>query len=238
MRCIVIDDEPLALKLLIHYCNQVPSIQLLGAYSDPLEAVSYIHSLQPDLIFLDIQMPDISGINIAHGLNKDIMIIFTTAHKEYAVEGFELDVVDYLLKPFGFERFLKAYGKAEQRFQLSQKQHPASNPIPDEEAIIFKYNYQNIRLPLYAILYIQACNNYIMIVTPDKTYMPFMTMKVVRDLLPETDFIRIHKSYIVAIHKISSFCSEQVFIEKKRIPIGRSYRKEFLNQMDKLKHGH
>jgi DNA-binding LytR/AlgR family response regulator len=236
MKCIAIDDEPLALKLLTHYCSQIPSIQLLGAYTDSLEGISYIRSMQPDLIFLDIRMPDISGINIAQVLDNDTLIIFTTAHKEYAVEGFELDVVDYLLKPFSFERFLKAYSKAEQRFRLSLKPS-VLEAVSDNNTIVFKYNYQNIRLPLHSILYIEACNNFIKIVSPDKIYMPTMTMKTIRELLPKTEFIRIHKSFIVAVSKIKSFNCEQVVTNRKQIPVGRSYRKDFLEQMEVLKRG-
>jgi len=234
MKCIAIDDEPLALKLLTHYCSQVPSIQLLGAYTDPLEGFSYIRSMQPDLIFLDIQMPDISGIHIAQVLDKKPFIIFTTAYKEYAVEGFELDVVDYLLKPFDFKRFLKAYTKAEQRFLLSQKT-TASDRVSDDNQICFKYNYRNIRLPLHSILYIEACNNNIKIVTVNETYMPTMTMNTIRDLLPTTGFIRVHKSFIVATGKIKSFNGEQVIIGGKQIPVGRNYRKDFLEKMGALK---
>jgi DNA-binding LytR/AlgR family response regulator len=229
MRCIAIDDEPLALKLLTHYCSRVPSIQLLGVYADPLDALSYIRSLKPDLLFLDIRMPDISGINIAQSLDKDTMVIFTTAHREYAVEGFELDVVDYLLKPFDFERFLKAYSKAEKHFFSSREKTVSQNA--DDKTISFKYNYQNVQLSLHSILYIEAFDNYIKIVTPDKTYMPVMTLKTIENLLPAPTFIRVHKSFIVAVNKIRSFNSEKVITERKRIPIGRHYRKEFLDKM-------
>ncbi|MDR1171893.1 MAG: DNA-binding response regulator, partial [Bacteroidales bacterium] len=209
MRCIAIDDEPLALKLLACYCSQIPSVQLLGTYTDPLDGVSYIRSMQPDLIFLDICMPDISGINIMQILGKDTQVIFTTAHREYAVEGFELDVVDYLLKPFSFERFLKACNKAEERF-LSLQKKDIPEQASDGKIISFKCNYRNIRLPLHSILYIEAFDNCVRIVTPDKTYMPLMTMKTVQRLLPEKEFVRIHKSFIVAVSKIKSFNSEQV----------------------------
>jgi len=234
MRCIAIDDEPLALKTLCHYCDQVPSIKLLGSYTDPLEGISYIRSMQPDLLFLDIRMPDISGINIAQVLDKKTLIIFTTAYKEYAVEGFELDVVDYLLKPFDFERFLKAYNKAEQRYLLLMK---ATTPesSTDDNTIPFKQNYQNIRLPLNSIWYIEACNNNIKIVTPDKIYTPTLTMKTIWELLPKNGFIRIHKSFIVAVSKIKSFNGEQVIIDRIKIPVGRNYRKEFLEYMEALK---
>ena len=234
MRCIAIDDEPLALKLLTHYCSRVPSIQLLGVYTNPLEGLSYIRSLQPDLIFLDILMPDISGVNIAQDLERDKLIIFTTAYKEYAVESFELDVVDYLLKPFSFERFLKAYTKAEDRFLSSLKKNDFEQ-LSGIRTISFKYNYQNMQLPLQSILYIEAFDNYVRIVTPDKTYMPVMTMKKIQSLLPEDEFIRVHKSFIVAVSKMKSFNAEQVITLQRKIPIGRSYRKIFMSRMESLK---
>ena len=234
MKCIAIDDEPLALKLLMHYCGQVPSIQLLGAYTDPLDGLSYIRSAQPDLVFLDIRMPDISGVDIAQALKKDMLIIFTTAHKEYAVEGFELNAVDYLLKPFSFERFQKAYAKAEERF-LSLQQKNNLEQTTDSRTISFKYNYQNIQLPLHSILYIEAFDNSVKIVTFDKTYMPVMTLKAIQNLLPEAEFIRIHKSFIVAVNKIKSFNSRQVITDRKKIPIGRNYQKDFLNRMEVLR---
>jgi DNA-binding LytR/AlgR family response regulator len=236
MRCIAIDDEPLALKLLQEYCNRIPSIRLLGTYTDSMEALTYIRLLSPDLIFLDIHMPDLSGMDIADSLDKNTLVIFTTAFKEYAVEGFELDVVDYLLKPFDFNRFLKAYAKAEERFRSSLNK-AVPEQTPDNKTISFKYNYRNIRLPLHSILYIEAFNNDIKIVTPDKIYMPVMTMKTIQSLLPEAEFIRIHKSFIVAVSKIKSFNSEQVITDRKKIPIGRSYRKEFMEQMETLKRG-
>jgi DNA-binding LytR/AlgR family response regulator len=236
VRCIAIDDEPLALKLLTHYCSRIPSIRLLGAYTDPLDGIAYIRSMQPDLIFLDIHMPDISGIHIARALEKDPLVIFTTAHREYAVEGFDLEVVDYLLKPFDFERFLKAYGRAEQRFRPSWK-----GAVPERvdagKTVSFKYNYQTVQLPLHSILYIEAFDNSVKIVTSDKTYMPVMTMKTILQLLPETEFVRVHKSFAVAVDKIRSFGSMQVVIDRKIIPVGRNYRKDFLQKMEAVKQG-
>jgi DNA-binding LytR/AlgR family response regulator len=234
MRCIAIDDEPLALKLLTQYCNKVPSINLLGAYTDAIEGLSHIRILEPDLIFLDIHMPDFSGIQIANSLNKNTLVIFTTAFKQYAIDGFELDVVDYLLKPFDFERFLKAYSKAEERFQTSLTKS-VTEQNPADEVISFKCKYQQVQLPLNAILYIEAFDNYIKIITPDETYMPVMTMKNMQKLLPETRFIRVHNSYIIPIDKIKSFNREKVMTSKIQIPIGRAYRKEFLKKINEEK---
>ncbi|MDR0536830.1 MAG: LytTR family DNA-binding domain-containing protein [Tannerellaceae bacterium] len=236
MNCIAIDDEPLALKLLERYCNQATNIQLLGTFADPLEGILNIRKMQPDLIFLDIRMPDISGIDIVQSIKQKTFVIFTTAHKEYAVEGFELDVVDYLLKPFSFDRFLKACTKAEQRMlSTSPNYKTVARQQTEDVTISFKYNYQNIRLSIQSILYIEAFDNYIKIATTDKIYMPIMTMKNIQKLLP-AEFIRIHKSFIVSTDKIKSFNYEHVIIsEKKKIPIGRSYRKEFQSKMNVLK---
>jgi DNA-binding LytR/AlgR family response regulator len=207
MRCIAIDDEPLALKLLTRYCSKVPSLHLIGAYTDSVEGISYIKAMEPDLVFLDIHMPDLSGMQIAGSLNKNTLIIFTTAYEQYAVAGFDLDVVDYLLKPFDFERFMKAYAKAEERFQTSLTKPAAEQNAG--EIISFKHKYRNVHLPLHSILYIEAFDNYIKIVTSNETYMPVMTMKTIQKLLPEERFIRVHNSYIIPIDKIKSFSREK-----------------------------
>ncbi|GHT63051.1 DNA-binding response regulator [Bacteroidia bacterium] len=230
MRCMAIDDEPLALKLLTRYCSKVPSINLIGVYNDSVEALCYIESLEPDLIFLDIHMPDLSGIQIANSLNKKPLIIFTTAYEQYALTGFELDVVDYLLKPFDFERFLKAYAKAEERLQSSLIKSVQGKNV--DEIISFKCKYQNVHLPLHSILYVEAFDNYIKIVTPNETYMPVMTMKNIQKLLPEERFIRVHNSYIIPIDKIKSFSREKVTTDKIQVPVGRAYSKEFFKRMN------
>ncbi|MDR0543272.1 MAG: LytTR family DNA-binding domain-containing protein [Dysgonamonadaceae bacterium] len=235
MTCIAIDDEPLALKIISQYCEQVPSLHLLGTYTDPLEGLSYIRSMQPDLLFLDIRMPDISGIDLAEALKKEnTLIIFTTAHREYAVEGFELNVADYLLKPFGFDRFLTACVKAEERFQMSSKKPVPKQSNPDE-ILMFRCNYQNIQLPLNDIFYIEAFDNYVKVVTAGKTYMPAMTLKNMLNLLPEAGFMRVHKSFIIPVARIKSFNHETVVTEKIQVPIGRTFQKNFLERMKELK---
>ena len=232
MKCIAIDDEPLAIKILKSYCDQIPSLRLIGAYTDPLDGMSYIRSMQPDLLFLDIRMPDISGINIAKAVKQDTLIIFTTAHREYAVEGFELNVVDYLLKPFGFDRFLTAYNKAEERFLLSQK---VTRQPSKDDYLVFKCNYQNIKLPFTDILYIEAFDNYVKVVTSTKTYMPVMTMKNIMNLLPDSGFVRVHKSFIIPVNRIKSFNNEVVVTDKIHASVGRTFRKDFLKKMASLK---
>lgn len=230
MKCIAIDDEPLALKLLVRYCSQVPSIQLLGTYTDPMEGIARVRSARPDLIFIDIRMPEISGIHVARLFEQTTLVIFTTAHKEYAIEGFDVNAVDYLLKPFSFERFLKAYNKAEQRFIAMFTEQPT-----DSKTIFIKYNYRNVQIPVQDIIYIEAFDNSVKIITLDKTYMPVMTMKTILRRLPETGFARVHKSFIVPVGKIKSFDNKQVIIDRKKLPVGRRYRDEFIKKMNALK---
>ncbi|MDR2498627.1 MAG: response regulator transcription factor [Tannerellaceae bacterium] len=234
MKCIAIDDEPLALKILSHYCERTPSIRLLGAYTDPLDGLLHVRSMQPELLFLDIRMPELSGIDIVNALGKELMVIFTTAHREYAVEGFELNVVDYLLKPFGFDRFLMAYAKAADRLRASQQKAAAEEHNPGA-MLKFRCDYQNVRLPLSDILYIEGCNNYVKIICSNKTYMPVMTMKRLLNLLPASEFIRVHKSFIIPLCRIKSFNHETVVTEKIRVPLGRTFRKDFLEKMLILK---
>ena len=234
MKCIAIDDEPLALKILSQYCDQIPSLRLLGTYTDPLEGLFYIRSLKPDLLFLDIRMPDISGINLVESLKEDVLIIFTTAYQEYAVKGFELNVVDYLLKPFDFERFLTACNKAEERFQMSLKK-PVSEQVSPDEILSLKCNYQNIQLPLSDILYIKAFDNYVKVITAKETYMPVMTLKSMMSMLPKSRFIRIHKSFIIPVARIKSWNRGIVVTDKIQAPVGRTFQKDFFKIMAMLK---
>ena len=234
MKCIAIDDEPLALKILSQYCDQIPSLQLLGTYTDPLESLYYIRTMKPDLLFLDIRMPDISGIDFVESLNEDIMIIFTTAYQEYAVKGFELNVVDYLLKPFDFDRFLTACNKAGERFQMSSKK-PVNQQANPNEILSLKCNYQNIQLSLSDILYIKAFDNYVKIVTTKKTYMPVMTLKSMMSLLPKSGFVRVHKSFIIPVARIISWNRGAVVTDKIQVPVGRTFQKDFFKMMNILK---
>jgi DNA-binding LytR/AlgR family response regulator len=236
MKCIAIDDEPLALKIIGQYCDRVPSLRLLGAYTDPLEGLSYIRSMQPDLLFLDIRMPDISGVGLAGALKENVLIVFTTAHREYAVEGFELNIVDYLLKPFGFDRFLTACEKAEKRFQIALEKPAREQSLP-EEMLMFRCNYQNIQLPLNDILYIESFDNYVKVVTAGKTYMPVMTLKNMLNLLPESGFVRVHKSFIIPVARIKSYNHETVVTDRIQAPVGRTFQKDFFERMNILKAG-
>jgi DNA-binding LytR/AlgR family response regulator len=230
LRCIAVDDEPFALEILNDYAERVPFIKMESVYTDPLEAMISIQQIHPDLVFLDIQIPEITGIRIAEVIKRPTHVIFTTAFSEYAVEGFNLNAIDYLLKPFSFERFLKAVLKAQEIIQLEKQQ---ASPGPENEYIIVKAGYQNIKILLSDIQYIEAMDNYVRIFTPLKTHTTLMTMKTIDELLPVSQFVRIHKSFIISIHKVTTFTHETVTVGKKQIPVGRAYTSVFLASMKK-----
>jgi DNA-binding LytR/AlgR family response regulator len=228
LHCIAVDDEPFALEILRDYAERVPFLKLEATYTDPLEAMTVIHRIHPDLLFLDVQMPEFSGIRIAEIVKRPTYIIFTTAYSQYAVEGFNLNALDYLLKPYSFERFLKAVVKAEEIIQLQKQQ---ISPQPENEYIIVKAGYQNLKIFLADIQYIEAMDNYVRIFTPLKTYTTLLSMKSIAEMLPVNQFVRIHKSFIISIPKVNTFTREMVAIGKKKIPVGRAYSSFFIATM-------
>jgi len=228
IECIAIDDEQFALDTLAKHCVDVPFLNLVATFSDPYEAICYLKSHNPDLIFLDIQMPDISGINIAKDLQNKPMVIFTTAHSRYALDGFNLNALDYLLKPFDFQRFFKAVEKAKERFEF-QTLHKSLKE--NNEFIIIKVEYKNVKVFISDILYIEALDNYSKIYTYQKKILTLQNLRGLESILPENGFIRVHKSYIASISKISHFTREQVVIADKILPVGRTYSESFLHRM-------
>jgi len=222
MTCLVVDDEPLAIELLETYISQVPGLELMGSFTDAISAWGYIQRNPVDLIFLDIQMPDISGIQLAKALNRrQPMIVFTSAYSKYAVEGFNIEAVDYLLKPFEFDRFLEAIRKAKEvKNWQDVKQEPATSP----NSIIVKSDYQNLRIPTSEIVYIEGFDDYIRIhLESGKQVTTLMTLKSIQEKLPDQEFIRIHRSYIVSINRIKRIYNQMVQLEGKELPIGKSY---------------
>lgn len=224
LRCVAVDDEPFALELIQDYIARVPFLTLEAACHDPLEAMAVIHRVHPDLLFLDIEMPEITGIRIAEVVESPPYIIFTTAYSQYAVEGFNLNVIDYLLKPYNFERFLKAVTKARESVKSL---HSGEQLQSANDFIIVKSDYRNLKIGLAEILYIEAMDNYVRIFTQQKTYTPLMNLKTIAAQLPADKFVRIHKSFIVALAHIKAFTKEYVTIEKKQIPVGRAYADNF-----------
>lgn len=220
MIAIAIDDEPIALDVVESHASKVPFIELKATFTNAFEAVTFLQQNKTDLIFLDIKMPDINGIDLLNSLSNPPMVIFTTAYSEHAVRSFELDAVDYLLKPFSLSRFLKACNKAQELYQLRNHTN-----IPTEPAAIFiKDGYEQIKVQLSAIKYIEASGNYTQIHLDANqllsTRVPLNEMLL---LLPAHKFIRTHRAFIVSKEKISKFDRFQVWIGEQAIPIGTTY---------------
>jgi DNA-binding LytR/AlgR family response regulator len=217
INCIALDDEPLALKIIEEYAAKIPFLQLLKSFTDPDEALDFLNNNEVNLIFLDIQMPDINGLQFYRSLTKKPLVIFTTAYSEYAVDGFNVDAIDYLLKPIDYDRFLKAVYKANEytEFLSSQEMQMAS--------IFLKVDYQLMKINLKEVELIEGLDDYIRIHLKPKPVLTLMTLKSLQARLPATEFIRIHRSYIVPIQKIESFGKNKVKVSGKDIPVGSSY---------------
>lgn len=232
LRSIIVDDEPLPLELLADYVNKTPFLQLAGTYTNPLIALTDAHRLNIDLIFLDIQMPEINGVQFLQLLNKNTKVIFTTAYPNYALQGYELDVIDYLLKPISFERFLKAVTKALHDIQPTTKNEIEKHPFA-EQALFVKANNKIMKVFLSDILYIEGLKEYITIHTALSKIVTLQNMKKMEGVLPHRNFLRVHKSFIVAIDKIDSIERNRIYIRKDIIPIGETYKKQFFTAINK-----
>ncbi len=227
MKCIVIDDEALARKLLTKYIENMPHLELVATCKNPMEAADFLQREKIDLMFLDIQMPQITGISFLKSLNQKPYVIFTTAYEKYALEGYQLDVVDYLLKPFSFERFFQAVNKVSNRLKVIESPIQTTNVVvdkPTKDYILVKSEHRVHRIKFQDIDYIQSMQAYVAFYRNDDRLLSLNTMKKLETELPENQFIRIHKSYIVAIHKIEMLEGNQVIIGKQKLPIGASYR--------------
>lgn len=220
--CVIIDDEKFAIDSLVNYCDQTAAIRVVETFTDPHKALQYFESNTPDLVFLDIQMPEISGIQIANDLKDRILFVFTSAHSQYAINGFNLNAVDYLLKPISFERFTEAVEKVKAKYSAQNQINFSSI---ENSHITVKVEYTNVIIENTAILYIEAMDNYCRIYTCKKTITTLMSLKRIIELLPATEFIRIHKSFVVSQSKIERFTKEYVVIAGKILPIGRVYSK-------------
>lgn len=219
MIAIAIDDEPIALDVVTAHASKVPFIELKATFTNAFDAIVYLQQNKVDLIFLDIKMPDISGIDFLKSLNVPPMVVFTTAYSEHAVKSFELDALDYLLKPFPLSRFLKACNKALELYNLrSRKTEPENN------FIFIKDGYEQVKVMLEDIYYLEASGNYTQIhLSNQKILSTRVTINEMQLLLPARQFIRTHRTFIIARNKISKFDRTQVWIEHKAIPIGATY---------------
>ena len=232
IKCLVIDDELPAREILRNHISGIEVLELSGICSNAVEAISFLKDNAVDLLFLDIQMPHLLGTNFLRTLKNAPKVIFTTAYRKYALEGFELDAVDYLLKPISFERFLKGVNKVLQLNIQNNILSSENNPGISPPFFYFRSNRKMVKVLLDEILYIESLNDYIRIVTAGKTIISKHVLSSLEEMLPVNSFVRIHKSFIVAINKIESFNADSVEIAKKEIPIGRLFKQnlnKFLN---------
>jgi DNA-binding LytR/AlgR family response regulator len=234
IRCIIVDDEPPARRILEKYICDLPVLKLEAKCGNAFETLEVLHKKQIDLIFLDINMPKMTGLDFLKTLQNPPLIIVTTAYREYALEGYDLDVLDYLTKPIPFDRFVKAVNKAVDR--LRNKYPPqvsvASKSDSTANCIFVKVDKVNYKVNLDDILYIESVGDYIKIFTSEKNYLTNITMKKIEAGLPSCSFKRVHKSYIISISKINSAEGNMIKINNAVIPIGQTYRKDFFKLIE------
>ena len=231
-----VDDEPPALEVLKKFITSVHSLELAATCSDAIEAINFLQTRQVDLIFLDIKMPELLGTDFIRVLKNPPKVIFTTAYRKYAIEGFELDAVDYLLKPISFDRFLKAVSKVMQTplSETKEESEMQNRKTDSQEYISFRSDRKMIKVALSDILYIESIKDYIKVVTLAGTIITKQSISSVEELLPKEMFIRIHRSYIVSVDRIESYNHELVWIAKQELPISRMYRHE-VNRLLQMK---
>lgn len=232
IRCLIVDDEPIALDILENHLSRIEKIEITGRCSNATEAFNMINSQKTDLIFLDINMPGISGISFAKSINKDIKIIFTTAYREYAIEGFDLHAVDYLLKPISYARLLDAVNNyAQVHFQKTTENEKEENPA---DFIFVKIDRKMHRIDYNKILWIESLSDYLKIETTEGTRVTRETISAIEDKLPDNRFIRVHRSFIISVDKIESYSNEEIVIQNRSIPISRTYKENVINSLEKF----
>ena len=240
MKCIIIDDEPLAVDVIETYLQQIDGMEVVAKTNNPLEAITLLNTHKVDLIFLDIEMPNLKGIDLVKTIENLPQIIFTTAYPEYALEGFNLNATDYLVKPIPFHRFLKAVSRAKEKHKLTHDFSVRTTPSagiqetkPVNNFIFVKSEYENIKINTADINYIQGLKDYIKIYTKNSTkvILTLMSFKEVLSRLPSNNFMRIHRSYIVNIDEIKSLQKTKLIIAEERIPIGETYKVAVLKRL-------
>ena len=230
IRAIAIDDEPLALELIREYSEKIDYIDLQKSFVQPTEALRYLKRFPVDLIFLDVRMPSMSGMELLKSVPQDVMVIFTTAHAEFAVESYDLQAVDFLLKPIEESRFQQAVSRAKEYYEF---QHQKSNDPEKEKSIFIRADYSLIKVSLLEILYIEGLGDYLKIHLPGKKPVVVrMTMKSMLDKLPEKDFIRVHRSFIIPFSRVEHIRNKIVQVAGNPIPIGASFEESFREKME------
>jgi two-component system LytT family response regulator len=224
IRCLIVDDEPPAREIIRRYIEQVSSLQLAGECGNAIQAFTFLQQQPVDLLFLDIRMPQLNGNDFVKTLKNPPKVIFTTAYSEYAVEGYELDAVDYLLKPVPFERFLKAVNKAYQTTAGKHEVSTVTEETRNDSFVYFRADRKMVKVVLDDILYIESMKDYIKVVTKTGTIITKQSISSVEAMLPERKFMRTHRSFIVSLDKIKSFTSELIDIASTEVPVGKLYR--------------
>ncbi|AXT50069.1 DNA-binding response regulator [Aquimarina sp. BL5] len=230
--CIIVDDEPTARGIIANHLSKIDRIEVIATCNNALEAFNHINSQKVDLIFLDINMPEISGISFAKSINKEIKIIFTTAYREYAIDGFDLHAVDYLLKPISFERLLNAVNNY---FEIHHKISPAKIQETTLNDFIFVRSDRRMKKVNFSeIIYVESYNDYLKIHCNNETIVTRETISNIEAKLPVQQFMRTHRSFIISIKKIDSFSNEELVLNNKSIPISRNYKTEVLNRLEAM----
>jgi two-component system, LytTR family, response regulator LytT len=232
-RIVAVDDEPLALQLLSGYISKTPGLKLEAAFENPLEASEYLSLNAVDIVFMDIQMPDLSGIEFARIMDKGPKVIFTTAYAKYALEGYKLEVTDYLLKPFSYEEFLTAVKKAQKQIALESS---ALNRVESNDEFLFlKSDYKIKRINFNDILYIEGLKDYVKVYirSDPRPVLSISTLKLVESKLPSQKFMRIHRSFIVNLTKVDTIDRSRIVFGKKYIPVGDQYKGKFQEFLDR-----
>ena len=242
INCIAIDDEPLALDIIRDYCEKVPFLNLIRTFDNAMDSIEYIRSNEIDLMFLDIQMEELTGIQLLNTLKHRPCVIFTTAYESYAIQGFDLDVMDYMLKPISFERFVKGVDKVYEKMQMEQKPRNQGdhsvNMANQGNSYFFVKTETRIEKVLYAdVLYVEGMGDYWRIITTHKKIMSLINYKKLEEILPASQFVRVHKSFIVALDKIDSVERNRIKIADRLIPISETFRKLFFDLIEKKKCG-
>ena len=239
IKCVAIDDEPLALEIIKDYCGKIPFLDLIKTFDNAIESIDFLKNNKIDLLFLDIQMEELTGIQLLKVLNPKPNVIFTTAYDSFAIQGFELDAVDYLLKPISFERFLKAVNKVYEKLNLETLHENKAKEVtfysPGDDYFFVKTEFRLEKVNFAEILYIEGMGDYLRIVTHEKRVMTLQNFKKMEEMLPANKFYRVHKSYIVALDKIENIERNRIKISDKLIPISDTYKKLFFDFLEKRK---
>ncbi|MBF4487475.1 LytTR family DNA-binding domain-containing protein [Flavobacterium sp. CSZ] len=229
IKCVLIDDEPLAIKVLQNYFTNFTDFEVIGTFNNSLEALDFINSTTVDTVFLDINMPMMTGFELISLIENKTKVIITTAFREFAAESYDLDVLDYLVKPIPLPRFIKCINKITTEYNL--KNNIKVETTKGDSHIFIKVDKKMMKINIEEILFVEGMKEYIKVVTPDKTYITHKSLTSLSEELPADRFLRIHKSYVIALNKVKSIEGNRIQIQSYTIPIGRNYSKEVKNKI-------